>query len=189
MSYLLDIVGSTAVATAIIFMVFQFNNRVSDSSGEVLLSTMTQRDAITCAEIIQYDIYKMGFNVPGSSVSSADSNSIKFYTDLDNDGNRDSIEYFLGSEKDLASTTNPNDKPMLRKLNDDKAYNIINVTEFEISYFDSVGSEITSAQLLNQSARDRISTISVYLRSESIEPIDTLYQGIDLLRVIRPKNL
>ena len=189
MSYLLDILGSTAISAAVIFMVLQFNNRVSDSSGEILLSTITQRDAITSAEIIEYDLYKMGFNVSGSSIAIADSNTIKFYSDLDNDGSKDSITYYLGSEKDLTSTANPNDKPILRKHNDDNGYNIVNVTDFEISYYDSIGTELTSAQLTNQSARDRIKTISVYLHAESVEPIDTLYQGIDWFRIIRPKNI
>ena len=189
MSYLLDILGSTAIGTAIIFMVLQFNNRVSDSAGELLLSTITQREAITSAEIIQYDLYKMGYNVSGSSVSIADSNRIKFYSDLDNDGNKDSITYYLGSEKDLISTANPNDKPILRKQNSNNAYKVVNVTEFEISYFDSIGTKLKSAQLINQAVRDRIKTISVYIRSESAEPIDTVYQGIDWFRIIRPKNL
>lgn len=189
MAYLLDILGSTTIAAAIIFMVMQFNARINDSSVELLMSTISQGDALVSAEIMQHDLYKMGLNVSENSILVADSNRIKFLTDLDNDGSTDSIIFVLGSKNDLVNTTNPYDRPIIRKINQDSSYNLLHVSEFNISYFDSIGTEISTAQLINQSARNRIKTISLYCRAESPEPIDSIYHGIDWFRNIRPRNL
>ena len=188
MAFLLDILGSSTIAAAIIFMVMQFNTRVNDSSGEFLFSSLTQSEAITGAEVIQYDFYKMGFGVSSETIKSADSANIKFVADLDNNSTLDSIIYKLGNTSELANTSNYFDRPLYRIVNG-KSNMLLSVTSFNLSYFDSTGTEINSAQLINKSARDQVKTISIYLRSESSEPIDSIYQGIDWFRTIRPRNL
>lgn len=189
MATLLDILGASAIGSFIIFMILQFNIRISDSASETFLSGWTQSEAITAAEIVQYDFYKIGFREAGKKITKADSTEIMYLSDVDNDGNVDTVYYYKGTLSDKMNTPNPSDYPLYRTFNGGSAEIVTNVTGFYLTYYDSTGTEITHAQLTSQINRDKIKSIKLDLSFESSEPVDSIYQGIDWVRMIRPKNI
>jgi len=189
MATLLDIMGATAIGSFIIFMILQMNLRISDSAGETFLSALVQSEALNAAQIVQYDFYKIGYGDSGSTITKADTAEIKYLSDVDDNGSVDTVYYYEGSVSNKTNTPNPNDFPIYRSLNGGAAEIVTTVTNFSMTYYDSSGTEITAIQLANQTNRDKIKSIEVYLSFESAEPIDTVYQGIDWMRVIKPKNL
>lgn len=189
MSYLIDIIGSTAIAAAIIFIVLEFNKNVNDVTAEVLLSNISNTEALTSAEVIEYDLYKIGYGVSANSITKADSNYLTFLSDFDNNGTVDSISYFVGNTGERLNTANPYDKPLYRKINNGGRSLLISVVSCTFSYFDSIGTQLNYASLSSQAVRNRIRSININLRAESAEPVNNIYQGIDWARTIRPKNL
>lgn len=189
MSYLIDIIGSTAIAAAIIFIVLEFNKNVNDVTAEVLLSNMSNNDALTSADVIEYDLYKIGYGVANNAITRADSNYLSFLSDFDNNGSIDSVSYIVGTISQRINTANPYDKPLYRKVNNGSRSLLIPVVDGTFTYLDSIGTTLNYASLASQAVRNRIKVINVNLRTESAEPVNNVYQGIDWARTIRPKNL
>ena len=187
MAYLLDVLGSTIISAFVILMIVNFNIQLNTFSSGMLSSSITQGDAVVSGQILEYDLYKIGYKVVSAKIKSADSSSITYYTDLQNTGTVDSVTYYTGNINALSSTTNPNDKPLYRKQNTQSPIKIADVTGFNISYFDSSGTKIAFPS--TPQLRSKIRTLNVAIRFEAQEPTDGFYQGVDWERTIRPKNL
>ena len=189
MAYMLDIVGSMVIGSVVVLILLVLNLNIISSSGENLNTNIAQRDLTTTVWVMEYDMYKMGYRVSGSKIAIADSNEIKFYTDLDNDGNQDSIHYFLGELSEYNSTSNPDDRPLYRRENSDNVATAFSIVNFNLTYLDSIGKAIDYAALQNQSSRALVRTINVRLAIESGEPIEGIYQTSRWEKKITPKNL
>ncbi len=189
MAYLLDIVGSMVIGSVVVLILLMLNLNIISSSSENLNTNIAQRDLTTATWIMEYDFYKMGYRVSGSKLAIADSNEIKFYTDLDNDGNQDSIHYFLGDLSEYSSTSNPDDRPLYRKENNNSFATAFSIVEFNLTYHDSVGNAIDYTSLKNQSSRALVKTINIMLAIESGEPVEGNYQVSRWMKKITPKNL
>lgn len=189
MAHMLDIVGSMVIGSVVVLILLVLNLNIISSSSENLNTNIAQRDLTTCVWVMEYDFYKMGYRVSGSKIAVADSNELKFYTDLDNDGNQDSIHYFLGELSEYSSTSNPDDRPLYRKENNDNVATAFSVVEFTLAYHDSIGNIIDYASLTGPAARGIVRTINVRLAIESGEPIEGNYQISQWEKKITPKNL
>lgn len=189
MAYLLDILGSMVIASVVIMILLVLNLNIISSSGENLNANIAQRDLTTTVSVLEYDLFKTGYRVSGSKIAIADSNEIKFYTDFDNNGTRDSIHYYLGNVSELSSTSNPLDRPLYRAENDNILKTKFSVVDFNLTYYDSIGNSIDYALLNNQAARNFIKTIKVVLAIESGEHIEGEYQNSKWQKKITPKNL
>ncbi len=189
MSYLLDILTTTIIGAFIMLLVMEINMRISDSYNQMIISSMIQSNAIASAEIIQNDVYKIGYNNSGSSIGIADSTQIKFYGDIDNNGIVDTIFYSEGDSTELTNSVNPKDRPLYRERNGGNKNLITTITDFRVTYYDSTGNELTYLQLNNQNFRDKIKTLKIYFRFESADPVDGFYNAAEWLRIIRPRNI
>ena len=187
MSFLLDILGSTVVGAFVILMLVNFNVQLNTFSSDMLSGNITQGDAIVSGQIIEYDLYKIGYKANGNKITYADSIRITYNTDLQNKGVVDSVTYRIGTTNDLSSTSNPDDRPLLRIQDNQSPIRIAAVSDFKIEYYDSIGTEITT--LSSQAKRDEVRTLKISIRFEAPEAIDGYYQGVDWERIIRPKNL
>ena len=168
---MLDIVGSMVIGSVVVLILLVLNLNIISSSGENLNTNIAQRELTTTIWVMEYDFYKMGYRISGSKIAIADSNELKFYTDLNNDGNQDSIHYFLGELSEYSSTSNPKDRPLYRKENNDNVATAFPIVSFNLAYHDSIGNAISYAALKNPSARTNIRTINVRLAIQSGEPI------------------
>ena len=196
MNQILDILGATVIGGFILLMISNSNIRITTFSDEILLSTVTEMDAVESLEIIDYDLYKIGYGISGNiKITHADSTEIIYYTDIisssnpEGDGALDSIKYYLDKSNPLSLTDNPNDFPLIRQVNDISKNQIGRVTDFTISYYDSLGNEMNYSILKLQTERNKIRTINVLVEYQASVTLDTNYKTIVWEKNIRPRNL
>jgi hypothetical protein len=190
MAYLLDILGSVIIAGMVVMILLTININTTTSSSALLFTTIEQRKITAATELIQYDFYKIGYLIPGEKIAIADSNEIKFYSDIDNDTETDSVHYYLGNTTDLTYTSNPNDKPLYRQRNwQDSLLAEIPVVDFNLSYYDSIGNSLDYSSLTNSAGRDLIKSIKIKITVESDEMYADEYRTSEWKKKISPKNL
>ena len=68
MAYLLDILGASVIGGFIFLMIANSNARISNFSDELLISTITHYDAVESTEIIEFDLYKIGYGITGQKI-------------------------------------------------------------------------------------------------------------------------
>jgi hypothetical protein len=115
-SVIFDMVGSVVIAGLVIMMALRMNMNVANSNGSYKADVMVQESLVSLVQAIEYDFRKMGYGVddPTTVVRRADTSHISFLGDLDNDGQVDTVDWYLG--KTITSTANPNDKMLYRRV-------------------------------------------------------------------------
>lgn len=82
MSVLLDIFGSTFIGGMILLLIIKLNLYSASVSYNSDNELKLQQNAKTIAEILNYDLRKIGYNHTGTAILVADSTRIKFYADI-----------------------------------------------------------------------------------------------------------
>jgi len=185
----LDIVGSFIIGGIIILILVNLNLFINSSSQENLYTNIVQESLSTTSEVLEHDFYRIGSAVSGSKIALADSNAIMFYGDVSDSGKIDTVYYYLGSTTQLSATPNPNDRIMYRVANNATPLPTTTVNEFKLVYYDSAGTELSYAALVNATQRDKIKSLEIYLKVESPQSVDGVYQAAEWQRKIFPKNL
>lgn len=210
MNSLIDIVGSAAIGLYFVYMIMSFNIKMNDAINISAQNNMALWDSITLGQISDYDFNKIGFRTDSVFVfSKAETTEIEFYGDLNNDGVVDTVQYILldsaylakhdynfnGRGNPASGTENPNDIPLYRIVNgtvNSKDNTISLVTDFQITYNDFQGEEITTS-LSTHTQRKSIKGITVNYTVASAFPviteIDTVYQVVDWEKKYTPKNI
>ncbi len=176
----LDIVGSIMVGGLILLILFRLNTTATSNLYNTNSEANVQMSMISVAEVLENDFRKIGYCKdwtkipdPTKAILLADTSSIKFLTDLSNDGNVDTLYYYIGPTSELANTPNPRDRLLYRVVNSStpKSSNV-GITRFRLSYFDSFGNEITKMPV---SPTGKIQKIQIDLQIENTEAIDSVY--------------
>jgi len=190
MSAWLDVIGSFVIGAIVILILANLNFSINTAASENLYSGIVQRGLTSATDLIEYDLYKIGYRSSGNKIEIADSNEIKFYSDIDNDGVSDELHYFVSDAKFLTETSNPNDFLLTRKKNKEKSVASIPVVDFKLIYYDSLGQKIDYALLSSsQTDRDRIKTLRIRMECESADMIEDHYEAIEWEKTIKPKNI
>ncbi|MEN8191393.1 MAG: hypothetical protein ABFS12_01170 [Bacteroidota bacterium] len=181
-STLIDIMGSIVIGGMLMLILFRLNDASVENSflynGELII----QKNLVEVVDLLEYDLRKIGYcanwkNLPDPSkyIKSVDSNSISYYTDVDSDGNVDSLSYYLGPASALSHTPNPRDRMLYRKVNNEKplAANL-GVTQFEFTFFDVFGNQIP----FPIAVPGQIQTMQIDIAVEDIAAYDENYQRI-----------
>lgn len=176
---ILDILGSVIIGGVLMSIAFRFSDSITErtynNSGELTI----QQNLATAAQIIEYDFRKIGYCAdwtlipdPTKAILYADSSEIKFYSDIDSDGNVDSLHYYLGSTSELSSTANPRDRLLYRVLNGEqhKSANL-GITEFRLVFFDALGDTLRPPIGINGG----IVSIEINLTVENTDAYDQKY--------------
>ena len=178
-STLLDIIGSMIIGGILLSIAWRLSDTATEktynNSGDLSL----QQNLATIAQMLEYDFRKIGYSAdwnklpdPTKAILYADTSSIKFLTDIDSDGNLDSIRYFLGPTSELTETENPRDRMLYRVLNDEvPGGSNLGVTEFRMVYYDALGDTIP-LPIVNTG---EISSIEINVTVENTAAYDTLY--------------
>jgi len=176
---LLDILGSVIIGGVLMTIAYRFSDTITEKtynhSGELII----QQNLSTVAQSIEYDFRKIGYcknwNLlpdPTKAIISADTSSIRFYTDIDNDGDVDSVRYYLGPTSELTSSANPRDRMLYRVLNNEEPKSAnLGVTQFYLVYFDALGDTIQPPVGLNGG----IVSIEINLTVENTDAYDQIY--------------
>ncbi len=173
----LDLIGSLIIGGLVLLMILSFTFYFMNASRSAVIAEAQQTTAAELGRVIEHDFSKMGYRVmSGDKISSLSSNSISFRADLNNDSSVDSIRYYVqgsGSSKKL-----------VRRVNDGnvKEYSL-DIADFSVAAFDSVGNTTTNPQNVNQ--------LQVQMRFSKefryTDKVDSL--GAYWIRRFAPKNL
>jgi len=153
---LLDIAGSIVVGAFVILMVLNLNDAAVENTYNYNGELTLQENLTEVVQLLEYDFRKIGYCAdpahspePAASIVSADSERISFLTDVSTpgapqgDGIPDTLTYTLGSVNELASTQNPRDRILYRRVNAGPAVGSnLGVTAFRLHYFDGLGHPI-----------------------------------------------
>ena len=189
MSDWLDVVGSFVIGGFVILIFINLNLSISASASENLYSRIVQGGLTSAIDLIEYDFYKIGYKNSGNKIEIADSNEIKFYSDIDNDGVLDELHYFVGDSTTFTETSNPNDFLLTREKNNEIPAASIPVVYFKLTYYDSLGQKIDYTLLSIQSERDKIRTLGIRMKCESADMINDHYEAVEWEKTIKPKNI
>ena len=189
MSNWLDIAGSFVIGGIVILILANLNFSISAAASENLYAGVIQRGLTSATEVIEYDFYKIGYRSAGNKIEIADSNEIKFYSDIDNDGTTDELHYFLGNAESFTGTNNPNDFLLSREKNNETPATSIPVVDFKLTYFDSLGQKIDYALLSSQPERDKIKTLRIRMECETADMIEDHYEAVEWEKTMKPKNI
>ena len=178
-STLLDILGSIIMGGIIMTIVFRLSSAATEktynNSGELAL----QQNLATIAQIIERDFRRIGFCKdwnklpdPTKAILYADASRIKFLTDIEADGNLDSIDYYIGPTSELTATENPRDRILYRVVNDEiPAQSNLGITDFRMVYYDALADSIP----LPISNYGMISSIEINITIENISAYNQQY--------------
>ncbi len=187
MASLLDIIGSTAIGAFIILMLISLNAQINSTSDANLVQMINQSNAVNFKDIILHDYYKIGYRVSGEKIAEADSNRIKFYADLNNDGIKDSVSYYTGNI--YKEENNQVSYSLYRKSKSGSSAVSESIDRFKLTYLDSLGQSIAYNKLSNSSSREKIKAVKVYIKFVSDIVIDNTPAVIEWQQTIKPKNL
>jgi hypothetical protein len=176
-STLLDILGSTLVGGMLLLILFRMNDAAVENNYMYGGELVVQQNLVAVVELLEFDFRKIGYCEdwekladPLLYIIEADSNSIKFRTDLDSDGIVDSLTYFTGSTSELSSTPNPRDKFLYRVENAEKPIGTnLGITQFNLVYYDALGNIIPTPVV----SPDLIQMIEINIRVEDVYGYDT----------------
>lgn len=149
-STIMDMIGSFFVAGILLLMGLQLNASANETTLVYNGNAILQENLTTLVDILETDFRRIGYCKdwtkipdPNLSIRIADSNRIRFWTDVNNDGTLDSITYYVGPTSELASTPNPGDRYLYRQVNTQPAFPMnLGVTEFSLKYFDAENDSI-----------------------------------------------
>jgi len=171
MNVLIDLIGSSFIGGILLLLILKLNLYSQNTSISSDSELRIQQNAKTLAEIMNYDLRKVGYNCDSTAIVIADSNKIKFYADMNEPGTAgygtvDLVEYFLSSPSKSSSTTNPKDVVLTRVLNgtDTLGGPSLGLVRLVFSYFDK-GLDATTNL-------DSIKYIKTEFWVESLEPIE-----------------
>ncbi len=149
-STLIDIMGSIIIGGMLMMILFRLNDAAVANSFQFGGELLIQKNLVEVVDLLEFDLRKIGYCAdwkklpnPSKYIVSVDKNSIKYLTDVDSDGNVDSLSYYLGPPSELSKTANPRDRMLYRKVNNERplAANL-GVTAFEFTFFDVFGNQI-----------------------------------------------
>ncbi|PKD43502.1 MULTISPECIES: hypothetical protein [Rhodohalobacter] len=135
----LGLVTSFIIAALLMLSIVSMNLRMSQSTQDISLHTMSQSHVSAISDLIQYDFPKIGYNVSGpisNPIAFADEDEIQFQANLDNDAG-ESIEAVTWRLEDdvLAGSNNTDHRSLVRITGGDTQEINVGVTRFEIRYY------------------------------------------------------
>jgi hypothetical protein len=184
MSSHLDIIGSVIIAGMIILNFAFFMGERTDSQIESTNKITAQTDMSDVTTTLRFDLRKVGYGCDSNAILRAEANCIIFRSDLDNDGNIDTVGYYFGAANTLISEKG--ESLLYRIVNGRKQRGQdIGLAGFGFRYFTSSNfGAFTETTSLSD-----IQAIGVNLRLRSDMKVDGYYQYSNNEFIITPQNL
>jgi len=182
MSIILDLVGSVIIAGILLLIMFNANTYQSNVRFASDSELQMQQNAKTLADILSYDLRKIGYECKINPFLVADSERVSYYADMNRDGTQDVVTYFVSDASEASSTTNPEDRVLIRVVNNDTiAGPSLGLTKVRFSYYDQFGTPTSDF--------NEIDFVKAELWVESIEAVDKEYLFTYWELTISPRNL
>ena len=107
---ILDIMGSMIIGGILLMTLFRLSDRATERTYSQSGDLTIQQNVATVVSILEYDFRKIGYCAdwtkipdPTKSIILADSNKIKFLTDVDKNKTVDTMFYYIGPSSELIS--------------------------------------------------------------------------------------
>jgi len=180
-STLLDIVGSVIIGGLILLILFRLNNSATANLYNSYSEATVQQSIVSVVQVLESDFRKIGYCKdwnkipdPTKAILYADTSKFVFITDIDNDGNVDTLDYYLGPTSALSNTPNPRDRLLYRVVNNETPRSAnVGLTEFKITYYNSLGDTIKTLPLTSNTGQ--IHTIQIDVETQNSEAMDSTY--------------
>lgn len=177
----LNIITSFIIAGILLLMLAYMNSGVGKNAAEVVLSQSKQSQKLDIQKIISYDFPKIGYDSNNSLdtlISFADSDRIKFYSNIDNSANG-SIETITWeyTDDEIPNTANEDDRVLKRIVDGNENPISIGITGFEIAYFDTLGGNTPMAVPIPTSNLSSIRQIEITLTIQNADKIENSISG------------
>ncbi len=178
-STILDIMGSMFIGGMLMLILFRVSGAAAENTYNNSQDLIVQQNLTFVVTMMEDDFRKLGYCEdwskipdPSKAILYADSNKIQFLTDLNDDGNVDTLTYYTGPTSELASTPNPNDVMLYRVENHDKpGSSNLGITEFNLLYFDTFGDTLSTPV----ASPAQIATIQISIKVEDTEAYNNQY--------------
>jgi type II secretory pathway component PulJ len=154
-STIFDIITSVVIGGMLLLMALRLNAQAIETNAIYQDNLNLQQGLVALVDIVEYDLRKIGYcrdftkiNPPNTAIVSADSNGIKFLTDIPSnpndigDGIVDTVSYSLGTVS--VNPNNPRERLLYRVVNGQSTTGwTLGVTRFALRYFDALGDTLT----------------------------------------------
>jgi len=178
-STIIDVLGSVILGGYILLMIFRLESTVTETTFMNGSELSVQQNLTTLVEIMETDFRKIGFCAdpqkikdPTKAILSASEHGIKYLTDVNRNGNVDTVEYYVGPASTLTATPNPRDFLLYRSINHAQTLTFdMGLTKFDFLFFNSADDSIdfpitTPSEVFN---------IRLSVLLESSHAYDTMY--------------
>jgi hypothetical protein len=179
---ILDIIGSIIIAGIIMISIFRLQNSSTEDLYRGTGNLTAQTNLATVVQILETDFRRIGYcadwqqiPVPTESILYADSNSIRYLTDIDQNGLIDTMYYHFDPVTDIPSTPNPRDRFLYRTINAEAPADVnMGVIQFKMEFYNSLGTK------LNFPLADprEIYSMQIDITVEDVAAYDEKYQTI-----------
>ena len=178
---ILDLIGSSLVFGLLLLMTIRMNASNSENIQSFRGDLLVQQNLVTLTSMLEYDFRKLGYCKdptkipdPSKAILQADSNKIRFLTDLDNNGILDSLSYYIGPTSEADATPNPNDRLFYRVENSNTARGVnLGVVKFDLRYFGAL-KDTLPFPIAN---RGLIQTMQITIQCENYAPTMFMSMG------------
>lgn len=182
MNTILDILGSVVIGGIVFFLLLNFSVFQSSTSSSSDANLQIQQNAKTLAEMLSYDLRKIGYKTSANPLITAQSKKISFRADIDRNGTEDIVTYLITDSSKADMTEKSNDILLMRIINEDSSSGpTLGLIDAEFSFFDSV--YVITSDLA------KIKYIKAELWIESNYPVDNKYPFTYWEMTINPRNL
>ncbi len=181
-STLLDIFGATVIGGLLLLILLRINDASVENTFVYGGELIVQQNLVSVVELLEYDFRKIGYCAdwekipdPSKAILAATENSITYLTDVDNDGNVDTMRYYTGPTSELPMTPNPEDRMLYRVVNNatPRGSNL-GITQFDLTYFDALGDSINFPVTVPSA----IVTLQIDIVVENTSAYDEKYSSI-----------
>jgi hypothetical protein len=179
---ILDIMGSIFIAGIIMISIFRLQNSATEDLYRGTGNLTAQTNLATVVQILETDFRRIGYcanweeiPVPTEAILYADSISIKYLTDVDQNGLIDTMHYYFDPITDIPATPNPRDRYLYRVTNGEAPVDInMGVTQFKMEFYSALGTK------LNFPIADprEIYSMQIDITVEDVAAYDEKYQTI-----------
>lgn len=177
-STILDILGAAIIGGILLINLLKVNGSLIENESIYSHDKNLQIDLVIAATVIERDFSLLGYvkntNQVGfnQNIFAGDSVSITFRSDIDNNGEIDTISYFISDTSALSHTPNPRDMILYRKTNSDYPFVLANnITRFRLTYLNTFLTEIPPPIVLTTA----VNYIRIEIRVEDPFAFDNKY--------------
>lgn len=173
MSIILDLISSVIVAGYVIFLGLRMNMNMNATMDATSTNLNVQEAMVNTVGMVESDFKKIGYALtdPRNAVAIADSNRIRFRSDMNRNGTIDSVEWYVGTP--LAKYTDRQVRILYRRYNTQTpTVAAVGITTFRLKYLDQDGT-VTNTLTNISMIEITLAISSLYKVADQVKP-DTL---------------